>query len=134
MRLKRLSVPWGLTYGSVDFSGSPDLYPVQGKQRNVVVIEMQGTRTRDFTQANKEAGFKKTPTGYTWHHVRDFDRNTGKTTMQLVKRSAHEATYPHAGSAEQFASEFGVKYDTPEAVAEAQKRGWLRGRLPKCKL
>ena len=28
--------------------------------------------------------------------------------------------------------EFGVKYDTPEAVAEAQKRGWLRGRLPKC--
>ena len=124
--------PWGLSYGSVDFSGSPDLYPVKGKQRNVVVIKMQGTRTRDFTQANKEAGFKKTPKGYTWHHVADFDSKSGKTTMQLVKRSAHEATYPHAGSADQYAKHFDVKYDTVEAVKAAQSQGWLKGRLPKC--
>ena len=124
--------PWGWSYGPVDFSGSPDLYPTTANQKNVVEIVMQGSRTRDFTQANKAAGFTKTPQGYTWHHVADFDPSTGKTTMQLVTRTAHEATYPHAGSADQFAKHFNVTYDSPEAVKAAQNKDWLKGRLPKC--
>jgi hypothetical protein len=32
--------------------------------------------------------------------------------MQLVKTTTHNASYPHEGSAEQFADHFGVKYDT----------------------
>lgn len=35
---------------------------------------------------------------YTWHYFDDFDPKTGKCTMQLVLRKAHEATYPHKGS------------------------------------
>jgi RHS repeat-associated protein len=29
--------PWGLTYKSVDFAGSPELFPVTGTQRNIIV-------------------------------------------------------------------------------------------------
>jgi RHS repeat-associated protein len=123
--------PLGWAYQSVDFSGSPDLYPTTGAQQNIVEITMQGSRTRDFTQANKAAGFTKTPDDFTWHHVSDFNPETGKTTMQLVSRSAHEATYPHAGSADQFAKHFGVQYDSPEAVAKAHEKGWTKGRTPK---
>lgn len=101
---------------------------------------MQGTRSRDFTLAYQQAGFTPTEAsvakdaGYTWHHVRDFDPETGKTTMQLVKRSAHEATYPHAGSVEQFEKHLGVKYG-PEGVKAAEQKGWLKGRKPNgCKL
>ena len=127
--------PFGLSgYKNVSFEGSPNLYQVTGDQRNIVKTTMQGTRTRDFTQANKAANLPKTPSGYTWHHVADFNSSTGETSMQLVKRSAHEATYPHAGSASQFAKEFNVKYDSPEAVRVASDKGWLKGRplKPKC--
>ena len=124
--------PWGWAYNSVDFSNSPDLYPIEGGQKNIVKIVMQGSRTRDFTQANKAAGFSKTPTGYTWHHVADFNSSTGETTMQLVRRSAHEATYPHIGSADQFAKYFNVNYDSQDAVRVAQNKGWLKGKTPKC--
>ncbi len=44
--------------------------------------------------------------------------------MQMVTHSAHEATYPHKGSAGQFADHFGVKYDTPESIAAARKQVW----------
>jgi hypothetical protein len=105
----------------------------------IVQIEMQGARGRDFTQAYKEAGFSPRQAaaakeaGYTWHHVRDFDPATGKSTMQLVTRTGHEATFPHAGSVEQYEKHFGVKYDTPAAVEAAQKKGWLKGKIPNCR-
>lgn len=94
---------------------------------------MQGSRGRDFTQAFKESGInRKDAKGYyIWHHFDDFDPETGSTTMQLVQRSAHEETYPHSGSASQFSKEFGVKYDTPEAVFVSEEKGWLKGRTPK---
>ena len=58
-----------------------------------VTIQMQGTRGRDFTQANLAAGLSETPKDYTWHHVADFDGRSGKCTMQFVKKCDHEATY-----------------------------------------
>jgi RHS repeat-associated protein len=126
--------PWGLSYGPVDFAGSPDLFPTSGRQQNIVSIELQGSRSRDFTLAYKEAGFTPAEAaaakkaGYTWHHVRDYDPVSGRSSMQLVLRTTHEASYPHAGSAEQFAKAHGVAYDTAEAVAYVEDRGRLRGR------
>jgi hypothetical protein len=93
---------------------------------------MQGSRQRDFVQAFKEAGISKADaSGYTWHHLDDFNPETGKTTMQLVKTQAHIESFPHAGSADQFAKHFKVNYDSNEAVLAAQKKGWLKGRSPK---
>lgn len=124
--------PWGLAYSPVDFTGSEHLFPASATQKNIVQITMQGGRSRDFRLAYLEAGITKAEAkGYTWHHAYDFDPATGKTTMQLVKREAHEATFPHAGSAEQFAKHFGVEYDSNEAVDAAHKKGWLEGRKPK---
>jgi hypothetical protein len=118
----------------VDFTGHPDLFPTTGIQNNIVSIELQGSRSRDFTLAYKEAGFTPAEAmaakkaGYTWHHIRNYDPITGRSDMQLVLRTAHEATYPHAGSAEQFAKAHNVTYDTAEAVAYVEKKGRLRGR------
>ncbi|SEU11818.1 RHS repeat-associated core domain-containing protein, partial [Pseudomonas graminis] len=127
--------PWGWAFKGVDFTGSPDLFPVTGNQKNIVTITMQGSRTRDFTQAYKEAGIKVSAADdYTWHHVDDFDPKTGKTTMQLVKTSAHEATFPHGGSVSQFEKHFGLPskaYGKADAVGIAQSKGWLKGRAPR---
>ena len=80
---------------------------------------MQGSRYRDFKEANIAGGFGKTgtaiPDGYTWHHVHDYDPETNTCTMQLVKTEAHEATVPHMGSVSQFEKQHGVKYESPEA-------------------
>ncbi len=66
----------------VDFSGSPSLYPVTGSQRNIVEITLQGASGRDFTEAYKLAGINEADAGqYTWHHLDDFDPETGKATM-----------------------------------------------------
>jgi len=127
--------PLGLApLSGVDFSGSPDLFPAAEGQSNIVQIEMQGSRGRDFTQAYKASGISAAEAeGYTWHHVNDFDSATGKTTMQLVKTPTHEATFPHKGSVAQYEQHFGVDYDTKASVAKSQKKGWLRGKPP-CKL
>jgi RHS repeat-associated protein len=127
--------PLGLAYKSVNFEGSPALFPVSGNQKNIVEIQLQGSRTRDFTEAFKQAGLKKSQVKavgkYTWHHLDDFDPVTGKSTMQLVEHSAHSASLPHTGSASQFEKHFGLRsgaYDTAEAIAISQEKGWLKGR------
>ncbi|WP_373863676.1 HNH endonuclease [Pseudomonas mucidolens] len=92
---------------------------------------MQGSRPRDFTQAYEEAGIPKSAKKhYTWHHVDDFDPKTGNTTMQLIRKSAHEATYPHGGSVAQYEKHFKVKYGSSESVLEASKKGWLANKIP----
>jgi RHS repeat-associated protein len=102
--------PWGWAYAGVDFTGSSDLYPIKGSHRNIVTIKMQGSRSRDFTQAYKKAGIPRSAKKhYTWHQVDDFDAKSGNTTMQLVRKSAHEATYPHGGSVAQYEKHFKVK-------------------------
>jgi hypothetical protein len=116
---------FGLIQTDVDFTGHPDLFPVKGKQKNIVTIKLTGRRSSDFTAAFKEANIdKSSATNYTWHHVADFDPETGKSTMQLVKTTTHIATYPHKGSAGQFTDAFGVQYDTKEAVNISKSKGW----------
>ena len=122
--------PFGLAPGGVDFANSPSLYPATDGQSSIVQIPLQGARGRDFTQANIEGGFPSTPSGYTWHHLDDFDPATGMSTMQLVERDAH-AGVSHSGSVSQFEKEFGVKYDTAEARAIAEENGWQRDRRRK---
>lgn len=125
--------PLGLALQPVDFSNSPDLFPAGPGQKSIVQIPMQGTRERDFTQAFKESGIPRSQAAdYTWHHVHDFNPETGMTTMQLVSTTAHEASLPHIGSVAQFEKEFGVKYG-PEAVLKAQEKGWLKRKIPKKK-
>jgi RHS repeat-associated protein len=114
--------------GGPDFTGTDYLYPATGDQQSIVSIPMQGTRGRDFTQAFNESGISRADAdGYTWHHVDDFDPATGNTTMQLVQSDAHEATYTHEGSVKQFSDEYGVKYDTQDAVKVSESKGWLQG-------
>jgi hypothetical protein len=55
-----------------------------------VKIKYTGNREKDFAAANKEAGFKTTPEGMTWHHYQD------GTTMQLVDKYIHGKT-DHTG-------------------------------------
>ncbi|WP_245609162.1 RHS repeat-associated core domain-containing protein [Vibrio rhizosphaerae] len=124
--------PLGLDLKTVDFTGSNDLFPTSGNQKNIVKIRMQGARGRDFTQAYKAAGINSSDAkGYTWHHVADFDPNTGETTMQLVKTEAHVDSLPHRGSVSQFEKHFGVEYGSQEAVKTSQSKGWLDGKPPK---
>jgi RHS repeat-associated protein len=119
------SDPWGLELEGVNFAGSDALYPAGPGQENIVKIKMQGSRGRDFTEANKRAKLDGTPSGYTWHHVDDFNPRTGTCTMQLVTTEAHEATFPHRGSVSQFEKKFGVKYSNKGgAVDVAREKGW----------
>ena len=63
--------------------GFPDFSGVAGK---TVPVPQTGVRGVDFAAANKAAGFKSTPDGFTWHHVEDTQ------TMQLVPRDIHFST------------------------------------------
>ena len=120
-----------------DFAGTKHLLPTQGAERNVVKIKLQGRRSRDFTQAYKEAGITgrrraSIDKKYTWHHMDDFDPVTGESSMQLVRKDVHRKSTPHKGSADQFAKHFGVPYDSNDAVRAAGSKSWLAGRAPKC--
>ncbi|MET8776241.1 HNH endonuclease [Nocardia sp. NPDC004654] len=82
---------------SVQFThdGFPDFSPYA---KNTVKFDrpqfdpprFTGNRSSDFTNANRMAGYRQTPDGYTWHHHQD-----GKT-MQLVPTDLHDAVR-HAG-------------------------------------
>lgn len=125
--------PYGLAeFKTVDFAGSPDLYPAGPNQQNIVKIQMQGGRYLDFKEANIAGGYgttgKSTPDGYTWHHLHDYDPNTNTSTMQLVKTDAHNATIPHQGSVKQFQDYHGVEYDTPEAKVLAKQANAKTGK------
>ncbi len=104
--------------GEPTYAGTPHLFPVTGKQKNVVQIQMAGNRSGDFKAANKAAGLtqlvksqglksNKPPLGYTWHHRDDFIPTTGTPppygtcTMELVQVKAHEDTFVHLGSCDQ---------------------------------
>jgi A nuclease of the HNH/ENDO VII superfamily with conserved WHH len=59
-------------------------------ERREAVDGQVGVRDADFDAANAAAGFSRTPTDFTWHHVED-----GRT-MELVPKSLHEAV-KHTG-------------------------------------
>jgi hypothetical protein len=78
--------------GYPNFSGH--LYP---NGTNTVIIRYTGARSTDFTRSNVAAGIQGgTPTGYTWHHVEDWNSATGNGTMQLVDEAIHGG-YSHMG-------------------------------------
>ncbi len=91
-----------------DFSGNSNwLYPITGSQKNIVKVRLTGKRRGvggDFEAANQAAGFPTTtaPTGYSWHHLDNFDPATGEATFQLVKKAIHQSTAPHTGSVKQW--------------------------------
>lgn len=85
-----------------------------GKE-TIVKIQMTVSRGRDFTQAFNEANIPKNirksiKENYTWHHLDDFNPETGECTMQLVLSDAHVATYPHKGSVSQYEKYYNVEY------------------------
>ena len=59
-------------------------FPVKG---------LTGKRKKDQRLANKKAGLKRTPKGFTWHHVED------GLTMQLVPDDIHDAVRHTGGAA-----------------------------------
>ena len=73
---------------SFDSQGYPDFTPYAIAQ---VKVNMKGNYTSDFTEANKAAGYKKTPAGYTWHHHQDGE------TMQLVPTDLHKRVFHYGG-------------------------------------
>lgn len=108
----------GKPFKGVNFANSSYLYPVGPGQNNVVKILYTGSRLRDFKAANIAAGIgntSKPPPGYVWHHLHDYNPATNAGTMQLVRRSAHEATYPHTGGVAQYEAAW-VPYDLPDAA------------------
>ncbi|MFC5473581.1 HNH endonuclease [Paraherbaspirillum soli] len=103
--------------GGPTFANSDYLFPVQDGQRNVLNLEMTGSRRLDFRAANEAAGLQDlvprgadSPSGYVWHHVDDFNPATGTSTLELVERGAHNATIPHRGSVYQWEQLNGVPY------------------------
>jgi hypothetical protein len=77
--------------GFPDFSSYADeAERTLGKPATVKVEGISGKYDDDFALANKAAGFERTPTGYTWHHVEDCRH------MQLVPRDIHRRT-GHSG-------------------------------------
>jgi RHS repeat-associated protein len=73
---------------SFDSKGNPDFSPYALAE---VKIQMKGNRTSDFVEADKAAGFKTRPTGYTWHHHQDGE------TMQLVPTDLHKRVFHYGG-------------------------------------
>lgn len=101
--------------GGPDFKGSGYVYIDSNGKETIVTIKMTGSRGKDDTLAfdnaniprNERKGIKE---NYTWHHIDDFDPQTGTCTIQLVLKGAHVATYPHKGAVSQYENYHGVKY------------------------
>lgn len=96
--------------GGPTFVGSEHLYPAAEGQRSVVKIKLTGSRRNDYDLANELGGFAKTPKGYSWHHVDDFNPQTGTSSLELVDMGVHVATNPHIGSVAQYEKHHGVRY------------------------
>jgi RHS repeat-associated protein len=97
--------------GGIDFARSTALHPTTSLLRSIVRIKYTGSRRGDFKMANAAAGFERTPEGYTWHHLDDYNPATNTGTMQLVERDAHQANQPHVGGVKQYRDANGVEYD-----------------------
>ncbi len=115
--------PWGL-YKKVYFP--------KDKVIKEVTIQMQGTRSLDYKEANEAAGIlgkrgyptaqahRNTYGEVTWHHAK-YNPDTNECIMQLVRTSDHTSSLPHDGAVKEFEHTHGVKYDTVEAVEVAKK-------------
>lgn len=102
--LKELGIklPKSKTGLSVDFAGSPYLYPVKEGERNIVKIKLTGSDYYDKKLAEELSGISRNDIKgkYTWHHLDDYDPITNTCTMQLVNTNVHRACSSHIGSVE----------------------------------
>jgi len=96
--------------GGPTFAGTEHLYPATPGQLSVVRIRLTGSRRGDNKLANKWGGFTETPRDYRWHHVDDFDPESGEASLELIHKDVHDATLPHAGSVVQYEDHHGVKH------------------------
>ncbi|MEI6187627.1 MAG: HNH endonuclease, partial [Alphaproteobacteria bacterium] len=80
----KIKYPDGVKY---DAKGYPDFTPYT---THTVKLDKFVNYNDDFRDANKLAGLKTEPKGYTWHHHQD------RTTMQLVPEDLHSA-FQHTG-------------------------------------
>ncbi|WP_445367697.1 RHS repeat-associated core domain-containing protein [Methylomonas sp. BW4-1] len=98
--------------GGLDYSASNALYTKPGVNP-IQEITYSGDYILDFEAASQQAlGQKSTPKGYVWHHLDDYNPQTNKGTMQLVKREAHLGI-PHSGGVAQYQKTTGEKYTFP---------------------
>ncbi|EIW3218124.1 HNH endonuclease, partial [Salmonella enterica subsp. enterica serovar Agbeni] len=100
--------------GGLDYSGSNALYNKRPGVNPIVTIEYSGDYDIDYQRANAAAGLnqKSTPRGYVWHHLDDYNAETNKGTMQLVKKDAHLGI-KHNGGVSQYKAETGKTYTHP---------------------
>jgi hypothetical protein len=99
---KNMNIPASKNGYAPDFSGTNYLYKTTGNQKNSVQVKLTGSLADDFAAANKAAGLNGKPTGYTWHHLDDYNQSTGMATLQLVETKVHIKTVPHTGSVKQY--------------------------------
>jgi RHS repeat-associated protein len=99
---KNMNIPASKNGYAPDFSGTNYLYKATGNQKNSVQVKLTGSLADDFAAANKAAGLNGKPTGYTWHHLDDYNQSTGMATLQLVETKVHIKTAPHTGSVKQY--------------------------------
>lgn len=66
---------------------------------------------KDFDAANAQFGFDETPEGYVWHHVDNYDVSNNTLSLELVRKDAHKAAFPHFGSCGQYDSIYGPTYN-----------------------
>ena len=72
-------------------SGFPIFTPYSKK--TVDIGSLNKNSSTDFAKANKMAGYKETPKGYTWHHVEN------STKLQLVPTDLHQSVKHTGGRA-----------------------------------
>ena len=108
-----------------DYSSTQYLHPdlkayISKNGGKGVLIEMQGSRGKDFSEAFKKLGIKASDaTDYTWHHFDDFVIINGKPycTMQLVESAAHGGKsitgMAHSGSVAQWKAYYQTSSNAP---------------------
>jgi hypothetical protein len=87
-------------------TGYPDFTPyamVLPNGQKEIAIELTGSYKADAAMANSALGFKRTPRGWSWHHVED-----GRA-MQLVPEELHSVT-AHTGGVAEYKHSHGVGY------------------------
>lgn len=107
--------------GGLDYRNSNALY-TKKNINPVVTIEYTGDYALDAQAANTKAGLnqKSTPRGYVWHHVDDYNAQTNRGTMQLVKQTAHLGI-THNGGVSQYAAVTGKRYTHPARFSKGAK-------------
>ena len=114
---------FGLKGGDMSFIGDalhPDSITNVG---GYFEIQATGSYKGDRIALYEKSGIKDIwGTDYRSHHV-SYDPETNKMIMQIVHNDYHKID--HTGGAKQFKEDTGFKYDTPEAIAEAERRNKL---------